>query len=97
MKKIAVNASLSLVSDDGQKIDCFNESELLVININGRSLPRLPFKTLIWLRKISQKQNILAHPISFRHNSKEFYYLEFSKGRIKDLTTVLKILMKSLF
>ncbi|MEM9856977.1 MAG: hypothetical protein AAF843_06460 [Bacteroidota bacterium] len=97
MNKIAINASLFLVSEKGTQIEFFNESDLLVISLTGSSFSRISLKKLIDAKKIINRLTFLAHPISFRMKDREFFQINNGKGQIKNYGIFLKILIQSIF
>jgi hypothetical protein len=97
MKQLVLKADLLIKNTQNEHISISNKDGNLIINFDGRSVPKIPKKWLWTARKFVHLNKHIAHPIIVNINGKTLYYVDSENIILKDYLLGLRILFKSFF
>lgn len=96
MKKVKINADLSIVSEQHQ-ISLNSNDEVLEINIIGESAFFIPFKQLIKFYRLRTLTENISQKVIIKKNDKSLFQLNGGNLKIDNYSAAFRILIKSVF
>lgn len=96
MKKIALTADLSMVSENHQ-IFISNSGNELTVNIIGKSALYVPFSQLLEAYGLRKKTIYLDQVIQIKRNDRNLVKINNGKIKIDSYPDTIKLFLKSIF